>query len=103
MAVGVLCKQAPPTEDRVKTVVCTRPSVSKRLTGDPACLLATAGAVLIFGAALSAQPIAASITTSNQPAFGQATFDGSGNVYYLNSGPVTPEPRRLSPAAARAL
>jgi uncharacterized protein (TIGR03437 family) len=67
----------------VKSAICTIPSVPNRHTGGPACLIA---AVLILGAALSAQPTAGSITTSNQPAFGRATFDGSGNAYYLTYG-----------------
>src|ERR1035438_5423415 len=53
--------------------------------------------VLAFSTSLSAQPTAASMTTINQPASGQATFDGSGNVYYLNNGPVTPGAAQTQP------
>jgi uncharacterized protein (TIGR03437 family) len=54
-------------------------------------------AVLIAGAACPAQPTAASLTTINQPTSGQATFDSSGNVYYLNTGPITPGAAQTQP------
>jgi uncharacterized protein (TIGR03437 family) len=39
------------------------------------------------------------MTTINQPASGQAVFDDSGNVYYLNNGPITPGAAQTQPGS----
>jgi uncharacterized protein (TIGR03437 family) len=78
----------------MKSTIGVRQSGSDGLIAAAIRLMATA---IALAGALAAQSVPASITTIDQPTYGQAVFDAAGNVYYASSGPVTPGAAQTQP------